>query len=135
MPVLCFGDLCIQFRSVLSKVYTFHIADLFVNIVAGGRAGIIKNVKPNRMSFALQLRHDTIFFFATILNADIVLGDAFQHIDALTYVNDVVIKPNAVDTCMVIFRAVSVPPELSSHIILISVFHAFTSFESYLSFP
>jgi hypothetical protein len=87
------------------------------------------------MPLALYLRHNAVFLFIAVLYSDIVLGDAFQHIDALTYVNDVVIKPNAVDTCIVIFRAVSVPPELSSHIILISVFHAFTSFESYLSIP
>lgn len=92
MPILFFWDLRVQFRSVLSEEHALHITDFFVNIVAVGRACIVKNIECNRMSFALQLRHDTVFLFPAALNTNIVLCDALQHIDTLAYINDVVIK-------------------------------------------
>ena len=79
------------------------------------------------MPFALQLRHDTVFIFLAALNANIVLCDALQHIDTLAYINDAVIKQYAVDACMVIFWAVSLAPEIRSHIIFVTISQVLTS--------
>ena len=79
------------------------------------------------MPFALQLRHDTVFVFVAALYTNIVLCDALQHIDAFSYVNDAVIKSYTVDSGVVIFRAISVPPELCCHIVFVSQSQVLTS--------
>ena len=95
--------------------------------MAGGRAGVVKNVKSDNMPLALYLRHEAVFLFIAVLNSDIMLCDALQHIDAFSYVNDAVIKSYTVDSGVVIFRAISVPPELCCHIVFVSQSQVLTS--------
>ena len=127
MPILFFGNLCIQHRPILPKKHTFHKSDFFVNIVAGGRAGIVENIKCYRMPFLLQHRHNTVFLFLAVLNSDIMLCYTLQHIDALPNVNNMVVEPDAINARVVIFRAISVSPELRCHIFFITIPQILTS--------
>lgn len=127
-PILCFWNLRIQNRAVLSDVFALFAADFFLDFRIPSAFGIVKHIKINAVSLALGFCQKSVFLFRAGADADIMLRYTHQHIFALAYVNNLPIQLDAVNAGMLILWGKSPAAQHCVHIISIIVCHLLTLF-------
>ena len=101
-PILCFGNLRIQYGAILSDVFALFAADFFLDFRIPSAFGIVKHIKVNAVSFALGFCQKSVFLFRAGADSDIMLRYTHQHIFALAYVNNLTVQLDAVNARMFI---------------------------------
>lgn len=82
-PILCFWNLRIQHRAVLSDVFALFAADFFFDFCIPSAFGNVKHIKINAVSLALGFCQKSVFLFRAGADANIMLRYTHQHIFAL----------------------------------------------------
>ena len=80
MPVLFFGDLCVEKREVFSDEFSFFFSDFIDCIVVFFAFGVVKNIKLYGFASSLKFLKNTVFEFASAFDSDIMSGDPVHHI-------------------------------------------------------
>ena len=96
MPVLFFGDLCVEKREVFSDEFSFFFSDFIDCIVVFFAFGVVKNIKLYGFASSLKFLKNTIFEFASAFDSDIMSCDSVHHIQALANVNNLLINLYAI---------------------------------------
>lgn len=86
------------------------MADFFNCCVITCRAGIVKHIIFYFMAFPLHLRQNAVFLLGSLLDANMMRCNAFQHIGAFPDVDDTTVQPNTVDAWVFKFRCPSPTP-------------------------
>ena len=96
-------DLRVQYRMIAVNILPFLLADFLFNISRICSRGVIKNIKCYSIPFPLNLCQNAVFPLTAGFDADIVLCNTPQHIDAFANINNFIILPDAVNARMFIF--------------------------------
>ena len=131
MPVLFFGDLCVEKREVFSDEFSFFFSDFIDCIVVFFTFGVVKNIKLYGFASSLKFLKNTIFEFASAFDSDVMSGDPLHHIQALANVNNLLINLYAINASMLILLCQAVATEHFSDIVLIGIY-LITSFFYFL---
>lgn len=132
-PILCFWNLRIQHRAILSDVFALFDADFFFDFRIPSVFGIVKHIKVNAVSLALGFCQKSVFLFRAGADTDIMLRYTHQHIFALAYVNNLPIQLDTVNAGMLILWGKPPAAQHGANIFFIGIWHFFTPFESELS--
>jgi len=100
----------IQFRPIPSYVHAFHITNFFNYSIVARRAGIVENIIFYFMALPLHLSQNAVFLLGSLLDSNMMRCNAFQHIGALSDVDDTTVQPNTVDAWVFKFRCPSPTP-------------------------
>ena len=103
-PILCFWNLRIQYRAILSDVFALFAADFFFDFRIPSAFGIVKHIKVNAVSLALCFCQKSVFLLRAGADADIMLRYTHQHIFALAYVYNLTVQLDAVNAWVFILE-------------------------------
>ena len=127
-PILCFWNLRIQHRAILSDVFALFDADFFFDFRIPSAFGIVKHIKVNAVSLALGFCQKSVFLFRAGADANIMLRYTHQHIFALAYVNNLPVQLDAVNARMLILWRKPPPAQHGAYILFIGVWYFLTPF-------
>ena len=96
-------NLTVQDGPVQIDIFAFLLADLRFNRRRIRLRGIIQHIKGYSVPFALNFCQNAVFPLTACFDADIVLCNTPQHIDAFANINNFIILPDAVNARMFIF--------------------------------
>ena len=120
-PILCFWNLRIQHRAILSDVFALLAADFFLDFRIPSAFGIVKHIKVNAVSFALGFCQKSVFLFRAGADTDIMLRYTHQHILALAYVNNLPVQLDAVNAGMLVLWGKSPAAQHGAYIFFIGL--------------
>ena len=119
-PVFRFGNLCVQRWAIGADIFPLHFSQLFLQNCSSRIGCGIQNVKPNRAVSASGFCQQRIFQFALLFYFNQVLCHTPQHIGAFADVDNLVIHPDAVDSCP-LKMAVSGAAQIVYHILFVGI--------------
>ena len=120
-PILCFWNLRIQHRAILSDVFALLASNFFLDFRIPSAFGIVKHIKVNAVSLALGFCQKSVFLFRAGADADIMLRYTHQHIFALAYVNNLTVQLDAVNAGMLILWGKSSAAQHGAYIFFIGL--------------
>ena len=97
-PVFFFWYLLIQRGSMEADIPALHIPDFLCNCVIVGLLGSVKHSEAHFVSAARSLGKYAVLMFPTLCELRIVLRHPHKNIDALSYVNNLAIQKNRINS-------------------------------------
>ena len=97
-PVFFFWYLLVQRGSMEADIHPLHIPDLLCNCVIVGLLGSVKHSEAHFVSAARSLGKYAVLMFPTLCELRVVLRHPHKNIDALSYVNNLAIQKNRINS-------------------------------------
>ena len=97
-PVFFFWYLLIQRGSMEADIPALHIPDFLCNCVIVGLLGSVKHSEAHFVSAARSLGKYAVLMFPTLCELRVVLRHPHKNIDALSYVNNLAIQKNRINS-------------------------------------
>ena len=97
MPIIFFGNLCVQDGLILADKLALFLSDLHHLVNSVSAFGVVENIKVYTVSFPLGFCHNAVFLLGACADAYIVLRHPPQHIHTFAYVDDTFVNPDTVN--------------------------------------
>lgn len=110
VPIFFFWNLCVEDGQILSDKFAFLLSDFLCNSILLPFLGIIHYIKCNGVCLCGKGVQDSVFRLCACLYSNVMLCNPLQHIVAFTDIDNLIVKLDAVNPCVIVFWCITVFP-------------------------